>query len=121
MARNGGELCDDIRSSIDMIASSHVAGYDESAFKADPRAQDAVIYRLMVIGEAAGDLVDRHGLQIQAIDKLGKIEPFLSDFRRMRDLLIHQHWKVSLRIVWDTIGQDLQPLDHMTRWLKLQL
>ncbi len=70
---------------------------------------DAVLYRLCVIGEATGDLQDYDSTQIVQAG-FGDMMPTLSAFRRMRDLLIHQHWKVDLEIVWNTVETDIPTL-----------
>lgn len=53
LATSRRELCAFIASSSNTIVHGPIRGYDFSAFKVDPRARDAVIYRLAVIGETA--------------------------------------------------------------------
>jgi len=134
--RNGRQLCQDILDSakqvIDYAAPSFTA-YDDFTdaaksatvdlhegrmiLKASGRPfeyardsiVDAVLYRLCVIGEATGDLQDYNSPQIIQAG-FGDIMLTLSGFRRMRDLLIHQHWKVDLGIVWNTIETDVPAL-----------
>ncbi|WP_230677828.1 DUF86 domain-containing protein [Burkholderia gladioli] len=57
VAKSRQELCAFIADSIHTIVHGHIQGYDFSSFKVDPRAQDAVIYRLAVIGETANLLL----------------------------------------------------------------
>ncbi|MFW6855347.1 DUF86 domain-containing protein [Burkholderia gladioli] len=106
MSRTGIELCEDMMGAASAIFI-YVELLDQAAFEADPVVQDAVMYRLMVVGEAAGDLLDRNQVDIAMIDSGGRYVRLLKGFRRMRDLLIHHHWKVNLQIIWDTIREDL--------------
>jgi uncharacterized protein with HEPN domain len=49
-------------------ACSSVEGYGKDAFLADARTQQAVIMSLIIVGEAAAKIMDRHG----AFDDTGR-------------------------------------------------
>ena len=74
-------------------------------FFADELVQDAVIRRFTVIGEAA-----RH-LPSEAQDLYPEV-PW-ARMRGMRNFVVHEYSGVDLRIVWDTIEDDLPPLVPM--------
>lgn len=87
-------------------AISAVQGYTEGmkyeVFVADRKTVDAVLRNLIVIGEAANhmpaDIMSAH--------------PDLpwQDMRDMRNFVVHEYFRVSDRIIWDTIQNDLPPL-----------
>ncbi len=74
--------------------------YDE--FVADRAVHDAVLYNLLVIGEAIKHLSPR----------LTRARPEVSwqSAARMRDRLVHGYFRISTAIVWETIEQDLPNL-----------
>jgi uncharacterized protein with HEPN domain len=72
------------------------------AFTADRKTVDAVIRNLIVIGEAAGRVPDDVALVNPEI-------PW-KDMRDMRNLVIHEYFGVSDKILWDTLQRDLTPL-----------
>lgn len=70
----------------------------ESDFNNDPKTQDAVIYRLGVIGEAARWLSDEPRRAINA-DWPAIVS--------MRNRLFHGYADVRLDVVWQTVSHDL--------------
>lgn len=91
----------DIRDAADAIVEL-TAGMTFEQFAADRAVHDAVLYNLLVIGEAVKHLPST-----------------LTDHRpdvawqaaaRMRDRLVHGYFHVSTAIVWETVEQDLPPL-----------
>lgn len=91
----------------DMIAAAERAlaytrGLTFDQFAADPRTVDAVSYAIVVIGEAAG-----------ALDDIGpKLAPEIpwADIRGMRNKVAHEYFGVDLKILWQTVREDLPPL-----------
>ena len=98
----------DILQAINTIRE-YVSGLDFVSFAADRRTVDAVVRNLIIIGEAAtwvpDDVVRRHP------------EIAWSEMRAMRNLIVHEYFGVSDRIVWDTTQCNLPslvtPLDHL--------
>lgn len=86
-------------------ALSYVAGSDKKAFAADKRTQQAVIYNLLVLGEAAAYLAQSFPEFIQAHPDI----PWAA-MRGMRNRMAHGYFEVDLDIVWDTIQNDLPML-----------
>jgi uncharacterized protein with HEPN domain len=68
-------------------------------FAADRAVHDAVLYNLLVIGEAVKHLPSR----------LTSARPGVpwQSAARMRDRLVHGYFHVSTAIVWETVEQDL--------------
>ncbi len=64
--------------------------------------QDAVVRRMEIIGEAVKNL-DKDFLERNKHIEFNKIA-------RMRDKLIHQYFGVDLKLVWDTIKNNLPKL-----------
>jgi uncharacterized protein with HEPN domain len=75
-------------------------GFD--AFREDSRTIDAVLRNLEVVGEAA-----RH-LPADVTEKHPEI-PW-QRMRGMRNVLAHEYFGVDLRMIWQTIQQDLPSL-----------
>ncbi len=92
---------DDILEAIDRI-QGYVKGMDYSQFAADQRTMDAVIRNLEIIGDAARSLpAEIKGTMSQ------------TDWRKvvgLRNLLLHQYFAVSTRVVWDVVQTKLASL-----------
>ena len=89
---------------LECVASSeeYTRGLDFEAFSQDSRTVKAVIRDLTVIGDAAAaipeGLIDRHP------------EVPWADMRDMRNVVVHEYFGVDLRIVWDTLRNNLPSL-----------
>ena len=68
----------------------------------DRRTQFAVLYEILIIGEAAGRLSPEFRAQHSTI-------PW-KDIIGMRNILAHQYDKVDSDVVWDVIHQDIPEL-----------
>lgn len=64
--------------------------------------QDAILLNLAIIGEAIGAVSDTVKAQNPTLSWVA--------MKRMRNIVIHAYFGVSLDIVWQTITQDLEPL-----------
>lgn len=80
------------------------AGMSFAEFERDPKTVKAVLYNLAVIGEVASQLLPEVELLYPEI-------PWV-DIRGIRNLIIHEYFRVNLNIVWETIRTDLPPLVH---------
>ena len=76
------------------------------AFESSPMARDAVVARLMQIGQAVKDA------QSQGLD-LPRLQPEIAwrDVAGMRDRLAHRYWAMDVAIVWGVVEMDLPKLD----------
>lgn len=89
---------------LDMSAEikTFTAGMSFADFEKDPKTVKAVLYNLAVIGEVAGQLLPE-------AESLYPEIPWV-DIRGIRNLIIHEYFRVNLSIVWETIQTDLPPL-----------
>ncbi|MFH1841047.1 MAG: DUF86 domain-containing protein [Candidatus Shapirobacteria bacterium] len=74
----------------------------EKDFSQNVQAQDAVIRRIEIIGEATKNL------PITITKRYPKIE--WREIAGMRDKLIHQYFGVDVKIVWETAKKDIPKL-----------
>ena len=90
----------DLQSLLDMLQSaeivmSYLEGVTESRFHHDEQQlQDAVIRRLLVVGEAANRVSEERRLSLTDIE--------WPQVRGMRNRLIHEYDEIDLAIVWET-------------------
>lgn len=70
-----------------------------AAFVSNGQAQDAVIRRLEIIGEAARHLSDHMLRQTSHIEWRA--------VKAMRNFLIHEYFNVDVRLVWKVVKNDL--------------
>ncbi len=94
------ELVQDMLDAIASIESYAVPSYE--AFVRDDKTQDAIMYNLIILGEAANRLTD--GL------KEKHLEIPWSSIIGARNLIVHGYDQVKLQIVWDIVNKNLQPL-----------
>lgn len=122
--REGVELCSDILNAIELI-DHHFFDFSPPlliVFRNAYTPQDAIIYRLMVIGEAAGGLLSRYGPSVASLNTAAyDLVATLRAVRQMRDKLIHHYWKLDPRIVFQTVVQDLPALKNAIERLRLIL
>jgi len=93
--------CDDILDAIEAIRG-YVQGIDFEEFAGDPMRCDAVLYQLVIIGEAVRQI------PVAERERHPEIE-----WRRvvgMRDVVVHGYHRVELSIVWSIAMTRLEPL-----------
>lgn len=100
----------DILYSIDRINEiTKTIGFDD--FTTDMTIQDATIRRLSVIGEAANNIPSEIKEKHKAIE--------WKKIMGMRNFLIHEYFEIDMKVIWDTIKQDLPKLKtEITKMLK---
>lgn len=90
-------------------AASDACGFVEDlskdAFLADKRTQQAVIMSLVIIGEAATKIMDRHAEFAERHPEI----PWRS-MRGMRNRIAHGYFDINLDVVWDTVQTALPEL-----------
>ena len=89
---------EDILESIAAI-ESYTAGMDWEGFAASRQAQDSVIRRLEIIGEAVKGIPE--DCRAKAPDVPWR------NIAGMRDVLIHEYFGVSTKRVWKVVREDL--------------
>ena len=90
----------DIIEAIEAIEAYSVSSYDE--FLADTKTQDAILYNLIIIGEAANQISDEFQERHAAI-------PW-SSMIGTRNIIVHGYDQVKLQIVWKILQRDLETL-----------
>jgi uncharacterized protein with HEPN domain len=89
-------------------AASAIATYaarGRAAFENDSTVRDAILYQIVVIGEAAKAVVaadDSIALEIPRVE--------WSLWAKMRDRITHQYWATDNEIVWATASTDVPAL-----------
>ena len=86
-------------------ARRFVDGMSKEDFLADKRTQQAVIMSLVIIGEAAARIMDKHSEFIA-----GNPEIPWRGMRGMRNRVAHGYFDVNLDVVWDTAQTALPDL-----------
>jgi uncharacterized protein with HEPN domain len=96
----------DILNSADAI-THYLRECDREGFLQDAKTQDAVLRRLMVIGEAAARLTEETCSRFTQLP-----------FRKMaglRNRVVHDYGRIDLEIVWDTVTSHLPLLRETLR------
>jgi uncharacterized protein with HEPN domain len=96
------DYLEDISGAISDIRS-FVEGMSADGFMADKKTANAVIRSLEIIGEAAGKIPKDVRMRYPDV-------PW-DEIIGMRNRLIHEYFGVDLDIVWQTIEDDLMPLE----------
>jgi uncharacterized protein with HEPN domain len=87
-------------SAINIILENEIDSYD--LFLRDEKTRDAIMYRLIILGEAAN----------QIPDKFQENHPEIpwSSIIGTRNVIIHGYDQVKLQIVWDIVQNNLPTL-----------
>ena len=86
-------------------ACSFTQGLSKEEFCADKRTQNAVVMSLIVIGEVATQVMDRH----PEFAAQHPLVPWRS-MRGMRNRIAHGYFDINLDVVWDTVQTALPEL-----------
>lgn len=76
-----------------------------AAFDSDPALLDAIVFRLVTIGEAA------KALQQQGVHQQFPALPW-SAMSRTRDRITHHYFRISPNIIWDTATTDIPEVER---------
>ena len=90
----------DIVAAIEAIQAYSVSSYEE--FLADAKTQDAILYNLIIIGEAANQISAEFQERHHTI-------PW-SSMIGTRNIIVHGYDQVKLQIVWKILDRDLEML-----------
>jgi uncharacterized protein with HEPN domain len=96
----------DILASIERI-TEYTRNLDIDTFRSDTKTVDAVVRNFEIIGEAAAHLPEDLVVDHPEI-------PW-QDMRDMRNVLVHEYFGISEKIVWETLQNDLTPLVPMLK------
>ncbi|MEL7351458.1 MAG: DUF86 domain-containing protein [Cyanobacteria bacterium P01_A01_bin.116] len=84
------------------IVQKYVEGVSQNSFAEDEKLQDAVIRRLLVIGEAAGRISKESRSEFPDIE--------WEKIRGLRNRLVHEYDDVSLKVVWEVTQTEMENL-----------
>lgn len=88
-------------------ARTYLAGISKEAFLLDRKTQDAVILKLLVIGEAAAQILDEHRDVAQTQSDI----PW-HQMKGMRNRMVHGYFETNLDLVWETVQVFLPDLER---------
>jgi uncharacterized protein with HEPN domain len=111
-SRSAKARIQDILNAIDSI-QRRTADIDFEQFSQDETIAKAVLYDLIIIGEAAINVP----ADVQAISSELPWR-LMSD---MRNIMAHEYFQVNLRVTWSTIQNNLPPLIHPLQQLQANL
>ena len=86
-------------------AECYIDGMSREDFFGDARTQDAVIMKLLVIGELSARLLDEHADFVSRYPSV----PW-RQMKGMRNRMAHGYFERDLNVVWDTVAQALPQL-----------
>ena len=98
--KNTKSMLQDMLEAIKTIQSYSLSTYD--SFLQDEKTQDAVMYNLIILGEAA----NRIPVEFQESHP----EVPWSSIVGTRNVVVHGYDQVKLQIVWDIINKNLEKL-----------
>lgn len=108
--RNDPKRLRDILQAIDNIFQ-YVEGRDKEEFLADKKSYHAVIYNIMIMGEAANMLTFEF--------RESHTDLKWRQITNMRNFLIHGYHNVEEDLVWEAIAVDLPPIrEIMSKYMK---
>jgi uncharacterized protein with HEPN domain len=87
------------------LAQSHVEGITKDDFMTDKKTQQAVIFNIIVICEAATKIADESPEFASAHPEV----PW-KQMRGMRNRMAHGYFEINLDVVWDTVQLSLPEL-----------
>lgn len=86
-------------------AQSYIEGLSKADFLSDPKTQDAIILKLLVIGELAAKLLNEHADFVANHPAI----PW-RQMKGMRNRMAHGYFDRDLDVVWDTVQTDIPAL-----------
>jgi len=90
------------------LATSYVKDMDKSEFLADKRTQQAVIYNIMIIGEAAAQIINGYPDFVESTPEI----PW-REMRGLRNRMAHGYFALNMEIIWDTVSGNLEDLGRI--------
>lgn len=98
MSRDIGLYIDDILESMDKI-QAYIETVGEDEFYSDSEKQDAVLRRMLVIGEATKNIPAEFRTKYPDV-------PW-QKMAGLRDIIVHQYFGVTLGLIWRVANSDL--------------
>lgn len=86
-------------------SQSFVRDMTREQFESDKRSQQAVIYSLLIVGEAATKIMGRYPDFVENNSHI----PW-RNMRGMRNRFAHGYFDINLNVVWDTVHEAIPDL-----------
>jgi len=96
-----------------LLACSYVNGMDKATFLQDKRTQQAVIYNIMIIGEAATQIINEYPQFTESHPEI----PW-REMRGIRNRMAHGYFALNMEIIWDTVTTSLEPLQQQIQAIR---
>lgn len=94
-------------------ARIYVEGMSKEDFMADPKTQDAVVMKILIIGELAAKILDKH------TDFVAQHPQIPWQFMKgIRNRMADGYFELDLGIIWDTVATDLLVLENNLRSIR---
>jgi len=87
------------------LATSYVKALDKASFLQDKRTQQAVMMNLVILGEAAGNVV-----AVEPVFAQDHPEIPWRVIRATRNRMAHGYFDINLDVIWDTVQTALPAL-----------
>ncbi len=99
-------LIQDILDAVGAV-QKYTQGMEFKAFIEDRRTVDAVVRNLIIIGEAA----------VHVPEDICRKHPEVPwhEMRGMRNFVVHEYFRASDAVIWDTVQVDLPPLSDLIK------
>jgi len=95
------------------LASSYIVGMTKESFLADRKTQQAVIYNILIIGEAATQVINEYPDFVTAHSDI----PW-REMRGIRNRMAHGYFELNMTIIWDTVTIYLEKLSQQIASVK---
>ena len=95
------------------LASSYVAGMTHDDFLNDKKTQQAVIYNILIIGEAATQIINDFPDFVSTHPDI----PW-REMRGIRNRMAHGYYELNLTVIWDTATTYLGKLSEQFSLVK---
>lgn len=106
MSKGRAAAVDRLRHMLEAVRAIGVyAGRGRAAFDEDPAVRDAILYQIVILGEAAKAAI---AADPSIEDELSEVE--WSPIARMRDRVAHHYWATDGEVVWATATQAVPEL-----------
>lgn len=113
--KNIGDYLEHILEAVD-LALSYVEGMDQQTFLRDRKTQQAVIYNIVIIGEAASRIINEHPDFTESTPEI----PW-REMRGIRNRMAHGYFELDMDIIWDTVTMYLDNLGKKISHVKASL